>query len=260
MIGVQYHRVLDKRKLFCRCTYKKIQKKDEEVFQIPYFNGQIKTYRTAAFYCDYEKEQKPAELNRKVFIKALKTIKRIPEIVIPDQIVFCRKRIMDNSLPAGYQITGLIGWNGSIVLDSGKKCFLKAYLQQDSCSVDGEGFKVDRLGLPLLQIVSDPLMLSGTEAKELLLKIENLLNFQKNLPVTSFCRRQDINISTEDHPCVQIKGVCRISDIPFIIEKQQKRQKEANPIEKKAHTRKVDVNGKSAYLRSTTGNLFYFFF
>lgn len=251
LVGLEVHRLIDSKKLFCDCTYKKIKKGIEKKI---YYSSCEKnfTYNTSEDYCDYEIDQIPAKLNETIMKKAIKIVKNIPGIKMVPKIVFCRKRIMDNSLPSGYQITGLLGYDGFIELDDKIVKIERVYLEQDSCAISEGLYKVDRLGLPLIEVSTGKTNLSGEEVKKLLRKIEFYLNYNRNLPINSFCRRQDLNVSIPGHDRVELKGVSTLSEIPKILENQVKRQKES--LQKgfsKGSTRKID-NTFSIFLREVS--------
>jgi len=210
LIGVEYHRVLSYNKLFCGCSYKKKESGLYDCFTVHYSNGENHKFKTTDAYCGYQEDHIPPILQRKQLKKAINCASGIPGVTILDQMVFSRKFIQDNSIPAGYQITGVFAYGGRIELSTGKPVFIdKIFLEQDSCSDK----HVQRHGLPLLQVSTKPAHLTIDETIEVVQQLQRILNRKYNLPLSAFTRRQDINVSYRHHPKVEIKGVSSLSKI-----------------------------------------------
>lgn len=228
-VGLEVHRVISHKKLFCKCTYKTSERWAgfKEVFETEYpIENKINTYtHNYAQYCDYEKDDYPPLLCHKTLLKALKIVSRFPQIEIPDFILFNRKHIKDGSIPKGYQISGVVGANSTLTLSTNKKINIsRIYLEQDSCTIKDHGgtkmYDTARLGLPLLEIVTEPCILTAAEVKETLIQIEKYLNLDHNLYKSSFSIRQDINISDPRNETkkIEFKGIDRLSTINTIFD------------------------------------------
>ena len=59
-------------KLFCNCSYKKPETSFKEVFSVQYpsENKQF-SYEHDSHYCEYEKEERPPQINKKVVDRAV---------------------------------------------------------------------------------------------------------------------------------------------------------------------------------------------
>ena len=221
-IGIELHRVLSAEKLFCNCVFKKNNKDSEELssFEIEYpKEKKVYNYNHAdLLYCRYEKDQGPPRLNKKIFNKAIKVVKQIPNISVPKKVLFNRKHIKDGSIPKGYQISGVVGYKGQLILKNNKIVPIsRVYLEEDSCTyVYSEGKKIyntSRCGLPLLEVVTEPVILNAEETKQLIALIEYYISGHQNLYKSSFSIRQDINISSIDQETkkIEFKGVDKVS-------------------------------------------------
>jgi Glu-tRNA(Gln) amidotransferase subunit E-like FAD-binding protein len=120
-----------------------------------------------------------------------------------------RKTVIDGSNTSGFQRTLLLAHDGYLEMPWGKVGIQTICLEEDSCRPgDKEGeriWKLDRLGIPLVEIATSPDMHSAEQIKETALKIGEILRA---------CRvkrgigtiRQDLNISIKGHDRVEIKG------------------------------------------------------
>jgi aspartyl-tRNA(Asn)/glutamyl-tRNA(Gln) amidotransferase subunit B len=133
--------------------------------------------------------------------------------IIPPISIFARKNYFYPDLPKGYQITQhdypVVG-KGSldIVLASGERrtiSILRAHLEEDAGKSIHEGFAhmsgvdLNRAGVPLLEIVSEPELFSAKEAVAYLKTLHRLVQYLKicdgNLQEGSF--RCDANVSVK---------------------------------------------------------------
>jgi Glu-tRNA(Gln) amidotransferase subunit E-like FAD-binding protein len=261
LVGIEIHRVLSYHKLFCNCKYQKSLGNKTFTIEYPHIGKSYKFNTDPSCYCRYEEEQSPPVLQLKVLKKAIQCVMNIPHIQVLDRIKFSRKHILDGSIPKGYQISGLIARNGYIALQSGKRIEIDSvYLEQDACNwrKDLESFCVDRLGLPLIEVTTKSYKLSPQETMDLMRKLEYYLNLDKNLPKSSFSIRQDINLSMNQGPRIEIKGIDSLTAIPKIFEQEFLRL-ESNPeipdIPRNwTETRKVQKNYTTSFLRYTQGS------
>ena len=91
-----------------------------------------------------------------------------------------RKTVVDGSNTSGFQRSVLIGRNGYIEGKKGKVGIWYVYLEEDAARKSGEKdgkkvFKLDRLGIPLVEIVTAPDIQTPEQAKEVALQIGDIL-------------------------------------------------------------------------------------
>lgn len=112
-------------------------------------------------------------------------------------------------------------------------------------------YSLDRLGIPLVEITTKPEMYTPEQIKETALKIGEILRAAKVKRGIGTIR-QDVNVSTKDHPRIEIKGFqdpkMMIKTIDNEIDRQQNETKE-----KYSHVRKALSDGKTKFLRPMPG-------
>lgn len=142
--------------------------------------------------------------NEEVLQKSLMIVKAL-NMDVTKEMHWDRKNYFYHDNPKGYQITQFdtpIGREGFIELDNGKKIGIAfMHMEEDTAKTfnDGNKIKLDynRAGVPLVEIVSHPVLRSGSETREYLEKLREILVFlgvsDGKLEEGSF--RVDVNIS-----------------------------------------------------------------
>ncbi|MDP6423967.1 MAG: hypothetical protein QGG14_04450, partial [Planctomycetota bacterium] len=129
-----------------------------------------------------------------------------------------RKQYLDGSIPTGFQRTAMIGGGGTIPfraseLGSDRMLRIRQLtLEEDSCrEVSDVGhritFRTDRLGMPLIETVTEPDLLTPLDAargNRLLAAIARSSGKVRRGPGAA---RQDVNVSIAGSRRVEIKGV-----------------------------------------------------
>jgi len=245
--GLEIHQQLDTHKLFCNCP--SVLRKDEPEFEVSRrlhaVAGEGGEVDVAAKY-EAEKdkefiyqgydttclleldEEPPHEINQEALQIALHISMLLNcEIVPVTQIM--RKTVVDGSNTSGFQRTVLIGRNGHIETKNGKVGIWYVYLEEDAARRSGEKdgktvFRLDRLGIPLVEIVTAPDIHNPEQAKEVALQIGDILRSAKVRRGIGTIR-QDINVSIEGHPRAEIKGFQDPDIFIDVVEKEVERQK-----------------------------------
>jgi len=102
-------------------------------------------------------------------------------------------------------------------------------------------YNLDRLGIPLVEITTAPDIKSPGQAREVALKIGEILRATGRVKRGIGTIRQDINVSIEGGARVEIKGVQELNTISRIIENEVERQKGLLEIKNKLMTTPVLV-------------------
>jgi len=116
-------------------------------------------------------------------------------------------------------------------------------------------FKLDRLGIPLVEIATEPDIKSPEQAKEVALFIGDVLRSCKVKRGIGTIR-QDVNISIEGHPRIEIKGFQDVKMFVPVILNEVKRQEE-NILSGKnlnSEVRNAKEDGSSVFLRPMPGS------
>ncbi len=268
-IGLEIHQQLaSQHKLFCRCP---IQKKTTEGRQaasseeFPIENrrrlravvGELGEYDPAALYeflrgrlfnyksnsessCLVELDDDPP---REINTEALNTVLQICKLIdceILDEIYVMRKTVIDGSSVSGFQRTALVGLNGSIDTPSGSIKISTVCIEEDSApALAREGivaYRLDRSGVPLVEIATSADIHSPAEAKEVAESIGLLLRSVSVVRGIGSIR-QDINVSIEGGERIEIKGFQELERIPEIIENEVNRQLSLLQIKNELHKR-----------------------
>ena len=121
-----------------------------------------------------------------------------------------RKTVIDGSNTSGFQRTVLIAHNGFIETSFGKVLIESVALEEDSARIisreEGKAiYRLDRLGIPLVEITTAPDIFSSEQIKEAALKIGDILRSCKVKRGIGTIR-QDVNVSIKGHDRVEIKG------------------------------------------------------
>ena len=90
---------------------------------------------------------------------------------IVDEFHIARKQYLDGSIPTGFQRTGIVGINGGIPFEGSKIGISHFSIEEDSCrEVSDSGhfihFRTDRLGMPLIEVVTTCLLYTSDAADE----------------------------------------------------------------------------------------------
>ena len=85
-------------------------------------------------------------------------------------------------------------------------------------------YNMDRLGVPLVEIDTDPEIRTPGEAKEVAKRIGLMLRLTGKVQRGIGSIRQDVNISIRDGERVEIKGFQELESMDTIIEREVERQ------------------------------------
>ncbi|MFA5108538.1 MAG: Glu-tRNA(Gln) amidotransferase subunit GatE [Candidatus Micrarchaeia archaeon] len=173
-------------------------------------------------------EEPPGPINNVALIAALKFSKHINAQII-DEIHMMRKTVVDGSNTSGFQRTALISLGG--VLNAGEMQIpiSTVCLEEESCGIvsnngDAARYRLDRLGIPLIEVSTEPVFTSVEQtlhgAQAIGMSLRMLGNVMRGLGTI----RQDVNISTPQGSRVEIKGLQDLSLLKPLIENEEKRQ------------------------------------
>ncbi len=276
--GLEIHQQLDTNKLFCNCP--SLLRQDEPDFTINRKfhavageSGEVDV--AAAYQVSLDKdfvyqgydsvclveldEEPPHQINQEALKVVLQVAILLNAKIFPlTQIM--RKTVINGSNTSGFQRTALIARDGYVDTKYGRVGVESICLEEDSAREMGrEGnnviFRLDRLGIPLVEIATAPDIKNPEQAKEVALYIGNILRsckIKRGLGTI----RQDVNISIAKGSRVEIKGVQKPELIEKSVEKEAERQlKMANSNrEVKSEVRKVLLDGGTEFLRPMPGS------
>ena len=263
--GLEIHQQLKaSRKLFCHCKPELVQEEPDVIvvrelhpsvgeteeldrtMLLELKKGKRHVYQAYNDHtCLYEIDETPPILPSREHMEiAIRIAKAFHAKILPIRYVM-RKQYLDGSVPSGFQRTMLIGYDGYVKLTSGKKIRIKyLFLEEDAARKIEEKPKeiirrVDRLGIPLIEITTEPDMETPEEVREAAEKIGLALRFLGVAKRGIGTIRQDINVSVEGGARVEIKGVQMLDRIVPLIENEVKRQEELLKIAEELQRRNV---------------------
>lgn len=144
-----------------------------------------------------------------------------------------RKTVVDGSNTSGFQRTTLVATGGSVPTERGEVGVSVVCLEEDSArklgselSSDGERvtYTLDRLGVPLIEIATEPEVIDPEHAKDLATALGGLLRDTGQVRRGLGSIRQDLNVSIACGDRVEIKGCQDLQRIPEYIRIEMRRQ------------------------------------
>jgi glutamyl-tRNA(Gln) amidotransferase subunit E len=161
-----------------------------------------------------------------------------------DEIHVMRKTVIDGSNTTGFQRTCVVALNGEIDIKGKKVPIQHVSLEEDAARKMGEEdqiirYRIDRLGIPLIEVTTAPVIYSPQEAEETALTIGRILRATRKVRRGLGTIRQDLNISIRDGALTEIKGVQELELVSRVIENEVQRQLSLLKIRDKLKEREV---------------------
>ena len=268
-VGLEIHQQLDtKNKLFCNCeivdatehdfTFKRNLRPTRSEMgsydQAALFESKkikiIKYQSSRNSNCLIESdEEPPVEVNTEA-LEVVLTLCLALHCTVEDELHVMRKIVIDGSNTTGFQRTILVGRDGFLDVEGIRVGVQSICLEEDAARIineqvkdNDEGNKIyslDRLGIPLIEIALEPISNSPTFVTILAQTVGRLLRSTKKVTRGIGSIRQDVNISVDNGPVVEIKGVQQLSQLALIIDYETKRQDGLNQIAKKLTERNIN--------------------
>jgi glutamyl-tRNA(Gln) amidotransferase subunit E len=146
-----------------------------------------------------------------------------------DEIHVMRKTVIDGSNTTGFQRTCVIALDGEIKVGEKIIPIQHISLEEDAArKTGGEGmtlhYRIDRLGIPLIEVATAPVIRTPKEAGEVALAIGKILRATRRVKRGLGTIRQDLNISISNGALTEIKGVQELEIIPLVVEYEVQRQ------------------------------------
>ncbi|MDZ4182572.1 MAG: hypothetical protein U1B83_06830, partial [Candidatus Cloacimonadaceae bacterium] len=249
--GLEVHQQLKtKRKLFCRCTagiYHDFDNYDAEIVrhmrptlsELGEYDGtalmEFKTRKKIIYRikndsaCTYEVDDTPPfPMNREALSHAMQ-IALLLKTKIVGELHITRKQYLDGSIPTGFQRTTILGIEGEFPISNKIIRVIQFSIEEDSCREvsDHRHTRVyygDRLGMPLIETVTYPDMLTPQEAAEAAQHIRFIARSSAKVRTGIGAAREDVNVSVTGGTRVEIKGVAHIRWIPKLTHNEAFRQ------------------------------------
>jgi len=267
MVGVEIHRQLDTgHKLFCDCPTilatanpslrfeRKLRPTQSELGQIdPAALFEFHKGKTIDYEADQDTsclveldEEPPHPLNPEAVDVAL-TISMLLHAKPIDEIHVMRKLVIDGSNTTGFQRTSVIALNGSIQVDGVDVPIEQVTLEEDAGRKTGETknsvvYRLDRLGVPLIEISTGPIIHDPEQAGKVAFAIGRILRATKKVKRGLGSIRQDLNVSIKDGALIEIKGVQELELVSKVVGYEAQRQLALLEIREELRQRKVKTS------------------
>ena len=247
--GLEIHQQLDTdTKLFCNCPTEQ-READESVRQFHRYLhpteselGEVDeaaleesrldrefTYRSYDSTCLVEEDDEPPQPMNPAAVETTLEIAALLSMTPVDQAHVMRKVVIDGSNTSGFQRTALLATDGEIETADGAVGIEDLMLEEESArrveeTEDGVVFSLDRLGVPLVEIGTEPDITSPEQAREAAERIGMILRSTGAVKRGLGTIRQDVNVSIEEGARVEVKGVQDLEGIEDIVQGEVERQ------------------------------------
>ena len=265
--GIEIHQQLDTGKLFCDCPSEIINDEPDFIIKrkLRAAKGESGVADKAAIHeaakekefhywgyqdntCLVEMDEEPPHRMNPRALHAVIEIAKLLKAKVLDNVMVMRKTVIDGSNTSGFQRTALVAVDGHIKV--GKLCvnIPSICIEEDAAKIverkgEYDVYNLSRLGIPLVEIATDPDMKSPEEVKEVAEHIGMLIRSVKGVKRGLGTIRQDVNVSIPKGSRVEIKGAQDLKTIPLLVKNEVMRQENILKIKVPSKTGKhVDVS------------------
>ena len=279
-VGLEIHQQLNtKRKLFCHCptvlrtddplytVERKLRPTPSEIGEVDvaalkeYMRGKTYIYQYYDTNCLVELDEEPPHLVSDEAKTIGVEVALLLNSNIIEEIQVMRKTVLDGSNTSAFQRTMLISTDGFIETKEGPVSILTVCLEEDAARLISQDdstktFRLDRLGIPLVEIATGPDISNPEQAKEAAYKLGQILRATGKVKRGLGTIRQDLNVSIREGGRVELKGVQKLEMIPLWAEREIERQINLVEIKKELNNRgsEKDLEFKSIELTDIFSN------
>ncbi len=248
-VGLEIHRQLDtEHKLFCACPTDFAESEPEENFlrRLRPTQSELGQVDQAALFefhrgrsvryeadnqtsCLVEMdEEPPSKLNAEA-VEVCLTAALLMNAKPVDEIHVMRKIVIDGSNTTGFQRTCVIALEGGLTVDGKEIPIQQISLEEDAARKTGQssetvGYRIDRLGVPLIEVTTAPVLYTPSEVEKVAYAIGTALRATRKVKRGLGSIRQDLNISIPGGALIEIKGVQELDVLGSVVETEVNRQ------------------------------------
>ena len=173
-------------------------------------------------------EEPPHDLNREAVEIAL-IVALVMKAKPVDEIHVMRKTVIDGSNTTGFQRTCVVALGGELEVEGKKVPIEHISVEEDAARKTGQKgslirYRIDRLGIPLIEVATAPVIHTPEEAEKTALAIGRILRATGRVKRGLGTIRQDLNVSIRDGALIEIKGVQELELVSKIVEYEVQRQ------------------------------------
>jgi glutamyl-tRNA(Gln) amidotransferase subunit E len=249
LIGIEVHQQLDtKTKLFCNCPT--IIREDEPQFTFlrrlrptqselgevdpaalfEFQKGRVHIYENYDdSICLVEQDEEPPHLLDSEAVDFALEISLLMNAQPVDEIQVMRKLVIDGSNTTGFQRSVVVAFGGLINVDGFTVPLQTIGIEEDAARKIQENgirtyWRLDRLGIPLIEVATAPVMKTPEEVQATALRIGQIFRVTGKVKRGLGTIRQDINVSVRDGAIIEIKGVQQLNLIGQVVQYEVQRQ------------------------------------
>ena len=245
-VGIEIHQQLSTGKLFCQCDSSLVDEHQSEFVRrlrpTQSEMGEIDRaaleeaerklhfrYQSVDCSCLVEADEEPPHDANKLAIEASLEMSLLLAATPVDEIHFMRKIVIDGSNTCGFQRTALIATGGYMDVAGRRITISSICLEEDAArKMSEEGsevtYRLDRLGIPLIEIATGPDITTPEEARQVATRLGALLRATRKVRRGIGTIREDLNISIPGGARVEIKGAQDLKLLPVYVEMEVRRQ------------------------------------
>ena len=266
-VGLEIHQRLDTRKLFCSCPStlrqdapplwfgRRLRVSRSELGAIDpaaefeQLRGRVFLYGVYPdTTCEIELDECPPLPIDEEALEIAIQISLLMKMEVLDEVHVMRKIVIDGSNTTGFQRTALIavGTEGSTIETSHGPVRLRTIcLEEESAFIVETGanfarYKLDRQGIPLVEIATEPDILNPDQAREAAFGLGRILRATGKMKRGIGTVRQDLNVSIAGGSRQEVKGVQELDLVPKIVEREARRQLSLLEIRKEMAKRGIE--------------------
>jgi glutamyl-tRNA(Gln) amidotransferase subunit E len=249
-IGIEIHQRLSTKKLFCGCSseidedakpclvmerrlHPVLSELGEADRASQAESSKERTFEYQVFRnnCLVEMDEEPPGLLNPDALKVVLQVALQLNATPVNEVHIMRKTVIDGSNTSGFQRTAIVAMNGHVDTSKGAISIPLIAIEEESAGIVSAGdsratYRLDRLGIPLIEISTTPDIKDGAHLSEVAQKIGMILRTLPGVARGLGTIRQDVNISTEGGARVEIKGAQDLKMLPQYVENEEKRQLE----------------------------------
>jgi glutamyl-tRNA(Gln) amidotransferase subunit E len=250
-VGLEIHQQLNvNSKLFCSCPPELFKEEPEITFlrRLRPTQSELGQIDPAAYFefqkgvkilyeanhksaCLVEMDEEPPHPINLDAVEVVLTASLTMNMQPVDEVHVMRKTVIDGSNTTGFQRTCIIALDGWIKVGEKTIPMQAASLEEDAARKTGtqdEGktirYRIDRLGIPLIEIATAPVIYSPMEAQDVAFAIGRILRDTGKVMRGLGTIRQDLNVSLPNGALIEIKGVQELELISTVVEYEVQRQ------------------------------------
>lgn len=248
-VGLEIHRQLDtEHKLFCGCPTDFAESEPEEKFlrRLRPTQSELGQVDQAALFefhrgrsilydedsetsCLVEMDEEPPSKLNSEAVEVCLTASMLMNAKPVDEIHVMRKIVIDGSNTTGFQRTCVVALDGILRVDEKEIPIQQISLEEDAARKGGQSsdtveYRIDRLGVPLVEVTTAPVLDSSAEVEKVAYAIGTILRGTRKVKRGLGSIRQDLNISTPGGALIEIKGVQELDVLGKAVEIEVNRQ------------------------------------